>query len=564
MSFTHYNSSSLGVVLSVAMFLLVLPSPAKGEGMQLKIDIATTETVSGQNLGLLAESTQLNKIFELKNQLVYKIADLLGVSAAQIPASIKAAIEKPPTEKLEAFLSFSKGLDLMDQGQFATAKVQFALSIEQDPNFLLAKTLVSQMPNVNITPESDSDGQKQGAGGKAKGKTSHAKQALAEMKNKSKAAGTKTASKALATASSSGGAGSSGADSAEAGSESSTAGESSGSTGTMAGSVLEAAEPPEIPDIRIEEITQNQEVANIVAPDDLGFYATFLMKGSGGNWKDLIDNPYINTGGLTLESGSFTMEQAGNSGGFLSGTASGEVGSWASFQRSWTAFKEGQSGDEATELSTTLTPRTVNSSFANADGTTHLELGQYQFSGWESTCSSGSCQYHWDRLYFAEGTPTSEIELQTLMTEAAQNATVYNYNGVAAADIIHYDPQAADYVLESSVTGTFQGQVNFGTSRLNNMTVDITAGNHAASIDAGGATITPDGAFAFDHTLSEAVFRVGDVSQGSLSAADDADFGQVGGQMFGNKAAGMGGTFAIHRGDADDEWMATGNFGGTR
>ena len=78
----------------------------------------------------------LDKFFELEKQLARNIFDALGY--ALTPEEEEQFMELP-TQSFLAFLSYSLGLEYVDQGMYSLAEAQFDDALKEDPGFALAK-----------------------------------------------------------------------------------------------------------------------------------------------------------------------------------------------------------------------------------------------------------------------------------------------------------------------------------------------------------------------------------------------------------------------------------------
>lgn len=77
-------------------------------------------------------SGPMARLFDLKTELVFGVIDELGV---ELTAEERAAIEEVPTENMQAFLAFSRGLEAEDGGDFEAAARAFERAHEIDPGF---------------------------------------------------------------------------------------------------------------------------------------------------------------------------------------------------------------------------------------------------------------------------------------------------------------------------------------------------------------------------------------------------------------------------------------------
>jgi TolB-like protein len=99
----------------------------------LRIDVRLVEIATGKVL--LAEKVigKKNQLFDLQQQLVGRFVKALLPKIEQLPRPRSRAPD------VDTLLSYSKGLDLADQGKLQEASVQLASVVSQAPTFLLAR-----------------------------------------------------------------------------------------------------------------------------------------------------------------------------------------------------------------------------------------------------------------------------------------------------------------------------------------------------------------------------------------------------------------------------------------
>ena len=99
---------------------------------QLSLD-ASIVTVGTGVIGEPAQVTNaLDQLFDMEKRLVFQLFDRLGV--ALTPAE-RQLVERRPTNNLQAFLSYSRGLQATDDGRFQDAARFFESARSLDPGF---------------------------------------------------------------------------------------------------------------------------------------------------------------------------------------------------------------------------------------------------------------------------------------------------------------------------------------------------------------------------------------------------------------------------------------------
>ncbi len=78
---------------------------------------------------------QLNRLFDLEKQIAFSIFNAMGVQLA--PAE-QEAVNQRPTQNVQAFLAYSRGLVAQDNGDFAAAQADFNDAVNLDPSFRAA------------------------------------------------------------------------------------------------------------------------------------------------------------------------------------------------------------------------------------------------------------------------------------------------------------------------------------------------------------------------------------------------------------------------------------------
>ncbi|MGH7701488.1 MAG: hypothetical protein ACREMO_00190, partial [Gemmatimonadales bacterium] len=92
---------------------------------------STTQGVVASGSG----TDKLQQLFDMEKQVVLQLLQNLGI--ALTPAEQRAISERP-TADLQAFLSFSRGLEAEDRGDFQAAEGFFGAAVARDPNFRAA------------------------------------------------------------------------------------------------------------------------------------------------------------------------------------------------------------------------------------------------------------------------------------------------------------------------------------------------------------------------------------------------------------------------------------------
>jgi tetratricopeptide (TPR) repeat protein len=108
---------------------------------RLRIDAAILNTQTAGLAGGAASENTLEQVFNMEKTLVLQLFDSLRVP---LTTAERTAIEQRPTRSLQAFLAYSRGLRLEDQGRYEEASRTFGIAAQIDPGFLQAKVKSSE------------------------------------------------------------------------------------------------------------------------------------------------------------------------------------------------------------------------------------------------------------------------------------------------------------------------------------------------------------------------------------------------------------------------------------
>ena len=106
------------------------------DATRLRVDAAIVNTQTSALAGGAGSENSLEQLFAIEKAIVVQLFDSLGV---KLTAEEKKALEIVPTRSLQAFLAYSRGLMLEDQGRYNDAARAFGDASRLDPNFLQAQ-----------------------------------------------------------------------------------------------------------------------------------------------------------------------------------------------------------------------------------------------------------------------------------------------------------------------------------------------------------------------------------------------------------------------------------------
>jgi hypothetical protein len=128
-----------------------------GETVGLRADVVASTGELAQTRTLTAPSRQL---LALEKEIVFDIAGLLGYTVSQAE---RTRILENGTQNLQAFLAYSEGLDLADQGLWSAAAASFAEAQRLDPDFVEARRMLETSVGAEAASRGD-DGLAQSSG----------------------------------------------------------------------------------------------------------------------------------------------------------------------------------------------------------------------------------------------------------------------------------------------------------------------------------------------------------------------------------------------------------------
>jgi TolB-like protein len=106
------------------------------QGSLLRADAEVVDVASTGVAGTANAALELNRLFDMEKALVLDLFTSLGI---QLTPAERGALDQRPTQNLQAFLSWSRGLEAEDRGDFAGAQGFYDQAARIDPGFLSAQ-----------------------------------------------------------------------------------------------------------------------------------------------------------------------------------------------------------------------------------------------------------------------------------------------------------------------------------------------------------------------------------------------------------------------------------------
>jgi hypothetical protein len=128
-------------------------SETGGGAIRLDASVVVTSTSGVRATG--SASDRLDQLFAMEKTLVFDLLDRMGVTLS--PAE-RRAISERPTADLQAFLSFSRGLEAEDRGDATAAARFFESAAVRDPGFRAARNSVGRVSAARPGPAAPARG----------------------------------------------------------------------------------------------------------------------------------------------------------------------------------------------------------------------------------------------------------------------------------------------------------------------------------------------------------------------------------------------------------------------
>jgi TolB-like protein len=103
---------------------------------RIRVDAAIVNTQTSRIAGGAVSENTLEQLFAIEKSIVLQLFDSLGV---RLTTAERNAIEQRPTRSLQAFLAYSRGLSLEDQGRYDDAARSYREAFRIDPAFSRAQ-----------------------------------------------------------------------------------------------------------------------------------------------------------------------------------------------------------------------------------------------------------------------------------------------------------------------------------------------------------------------------------------------------------------------------------------
>lgn len=116
-------------------------------GSDLRVDAAVVDVASAGVAASAGASDALDRLFDLEKQVVFSIFNNLGI---QLTPAEQAEINQRPTQNLQAFLAYSRGLIAEDRGDYGAAREAYQEAAGLDPAFRQASQQASAASDLAL------------------------------------------------------------------------------------------------------------------------------------------------------------------------------------------------------------------------------------------------------------------------------------------------------------------------------------------------------------------------------------------------------------------------------
>lgn len=118
--------------------------------LQLDVNVVSTTTSDIRATGSATDNLQ--QLFDIEKQVLFELIDRLGVP---ITLAERQALEERPTNNLQAFLAYSRGLVAEDAGNYGAARAEYQAAQNLDPNFSAAASQAQETSDLESAATQD-------------------------------------------------------------------------------------------------------------------------------------------------------------------------------------------------------------------------------------------------------------------------------------------------------------------------------------------------------------------------------------------------------------------------
>ena len=116
---------------------------------KIRIDAVVVDTVSGRILDKFSDADSLKRFYSVEKNVLMKVLEAMKVDLSDTE---RIYVSAAPTKRIDAFMTFSRGLDFADLGKNEEAMKSFLSALALDPGFQLAadNNAVAAAPQADL------------------------------------------------------------------------------------------------------------------------------------------------------------------------------------------------------------------------------------------------------------------------------------------------------------------------------------------------------------------------------------------------------------------------------
>lgn len=139
------SAPRMGLLLQAGRVVAGSYNIISGDG--LRLDAAYVETADARVNDLESREDALDNFFQVEKQIVFDLLENFGVELTEAELE---RIESVPTQNLQAFLAYCRGLQAEDEGNFEAAAEYFSEAVDLDPSFSEAGAKAGRSENISM------------------------------------------------------------------------------------------------------------------------------------------------------------------------------------------------------------------------------------------------------------------------------------------------------------------------------------------------------------------------------------------------------------------------------
>jgi len=156
--FDQNNNARLGKLLRAGVIVSGVYNVV--DDTRIQMEVASVDLINSNFSSTIVQEDLLANLYYLEKDFVFRLIDEMGI---QLTSKEWREIQQIPTRNLDAFLTYSLGLEEENRRAFKNAVDYFRKALELDPNFNQAADKLEEMESLAFVGESLSDALKRAA-----------------------------------------------------------------------------------------------------------------------------------------------------------------------------------------------------------------------------------------------------------------------------------------------------------------------------------------------------------------------------------------------------------------